>query len=280
MSPSGSGRLRPSRLVAVAAAAVCVLALAACGSGRSAGSTPTETATGEGQFGTDAPTDEPAPASTAPPAGGGGGGGTSGGGGGGGGGNASQYPGNAADYGLEMLKAIAAGDDARIVDLSSLATAQYINDQNYKARNGQWTHATCESGSCSYYNQTGDLASVGIDSSRLGQQSAVTSVSIEGRSFATDAVGYAQDLASAWTFDGRYVLLRSLATQPVVDALSGKQKLNAGGGGVGAQPTSCPAGLSGTCVEVYAVGGSPTISYVFAVDPGRLGQPNAVTGVS
>lgn len=267
----------PSRLLALTAATLCVITLAACGSDDNAGGTPAETATGEGEFGvsTATPTDEATPTTAATTAGGGGGSG-----GGGGGGNTSPYPGNAADYGLELLKAIAAGNDARIVDLSSLTTAQYINDQNYKARNGQWTHANCESGSCYYFNQTGDIASVGIDNSRLGQKSAVTSVNIEGGSYPTDAVNYAQQLASAWTFDGRYVVMRSLATQSVVNALSGKQKLNAGGGGVDAQPTSCPGGLSGTCVEVYAVGGSLTISYVFAVDPSRLGKPNAVTGVS
>jgi hypothetical protein len=179
-----------------------------------------------------------------------------------------------------MLQAIAAGDGARIVDLANLTVAQNIDSHNYKSRNGQWTHTNCEAGSCFYYNQTGDIATVGIDTSRLGQKSAVTVVTIEGGSFATDAVAYAQNLATAWTFDGRYVVLRSLATPTVVDALAGKQKLNAGGGGVGAQSASCPAGLSGTCVEVYAVGGSLTISYVFAVDPSRLGKPNAVTGVA
>jgi hypothetical protein len=264
---------RPSRLLAVAAATVCVMALAACGSDETPSGTPSETATGEGQLGvsTPTPTDEATPTATAT---------TPDGGGGGGGNNASPYPSNPADYGLEMLRAIAAGNDTRIVDLSDLNTAQYINTQNYKARNGQWTHANCESGFCYYYNQTGDIASVGINSSRVGQKSAVTSVNIEGGSFATDAVNYAQSLAYAWTFDGRYVVMRSLATQPVVNALSGKQKLNAGGGGVSAQSTSCPSGLSGTCVEVYAVGGSLSISYVFAVDPAKLGKPNAVTGVS
>lgn len=264
----------PRRLLTIAAAAACVITLAACGSDENPGPTPTSSETGEGQFGTGTatPTDTATPTSTATSSGGGGGGG--------GGGNTSPYPNSAADYGLEMLRAIAAGNDARIVDLSSLTTAQYVQNQNYKARNGQWIHANCESGSCFYYNQTGDIASIGIDSGRLGQASAVTSVYVEGGSFATDAVGYAQNLASAWTNDGRYVVMRALATQSVVNALNGKQKLNAGNGGVGAQPTNCPAGLSGTCVEVYAVGGSLTISYVFAVDPSKLGKPNAVTGVS
>lgn len=245
MSAPGPRSLRAGRRLATAAVAVGLIALAACGSDQNAASTPSQTVTGEGQFGTTAPTDDAAPTSSAPTAGGGGdsGGGSGGGGGAGGGGDASPYPSTAADYGLAMLRAIAAGDDARIVDLSSLATAQNIDSHNYKARNGQWTHTNCEAGSCFYYNQTGDIASVGIDTSRLGQKSAVTFVNIEGGSFPTNAVGYVEKLASAWTFDDRYVVLRSLATESVVTALSGKQKLNAGGGGVGgAAPTTCPAG--------------------------------------
>lgn len=266
---------RPGRHLILAAATACVIGLAACGSGGDPNTdvTPTESGTGQlGEVTTTPTTDANTPASTATSGGGGGGGG--------GGGNANPYPDNAKDYGLEMLGAIASGDDAGIVDLSDLNTAQYVQTQNYKSKNGQWTHANCESSNCYYYNETGDIASVGIDTSMLGQASAVTSVNIEGGSYAMDAVGYAQNLAQAWTYDGRYVAMRALATQSVIDALNGKQKLNAGGGGVSAGPTSCPGGLSGTCVSVYAVGGSLTISYVFAVDPSKLGKPNAVTGIS
>jgi hypothetical protein len=273
--------LRPGRLLAFAAATACVIALAACGSGEPSDN-PTATDSGQGQFGEASATPTATTSTTTTPtptSGGGGGGGGSGGGGGGGGGATSSYPNDATEYGLAILQAIAADNDARIVDLSNLNVGQYVDSQNYKAKNGQWTNANCENGvptMCFYYNQTGDIATVTIDAGKLGQKSAVSGVTIEGGSFPNDAVGYAQALAQTWTFSGRYVEMRALATQSVITFLNGVQKLNAGNGGVGAQSATCPSGQSGTCVEVYAVGGSLTISYVFVVDSSKLGKPNAV----
>jgi len=262
---------RPSRLLAVAAATVCVIALAACGSTETPGGTPSETATGEGQFGTTAPspTDEATPASTATTPGGGGGGG--------GGGNANPYPSNPADYGLEMLRAIAAGNDARIVDLSSLTTAQYIENQNYKARNGQWTHTNCESGSCYYYNQTGDIASIGIDNGRLGQKSAVTSVNIEGGSFPTEAGGYVQAFIRHW-IDGSTVGMRAHATPEVVSFIQPRSRPT---GGFVTQPTPCGSGR--LCLDSgrELAGGQPFGDIIhWVVDQNKLGGPNAIISAS
>lgn len=258
---------------ALAAAAIGVLALTACGS--KSPQDPNASPTGQGQLG-DAPsasasaTADGTPAATTTTQGGGG--------------TTNPYPSNAKDYGLEILKAIANNNDARIVDLSSLNTAQYVQQQNYKAKNGQWTHANCDSGAtqyCHYYNQTGDFASVGVETSKLSSKGAVSSVTIEGNTFASDAVNYVGQFAYNWTYDAGFVRMRAYATQQVVDAVSGKQKLNAGGGGVmSGGAVSCPPANQGkTCVEMHAVGGSLTISYTFVVDPTKVGKPNAVIGV-
>jgi hypothetical protein len=261
----------PRRLLAATAAAACLIVLAACGEQ----GTPNANPTGQGTLGdaTATPTvspSSPAPSSPAPTT-------TT---------TTNQpppnpYPNNARDYGLEILKAIANDNDSRIVDLSSLNTAQYVEQQNYKSKNGQWVYANCQSGStqtCNYYNQTGDFAMVMIDSSRLGRREAVSSVNIEGSTFASDAANYVGDFVYAWNYLD-YAHMRAHATQAVVEFANGHQKLTAGGGGVTTQMVSCPPGNSGrVCAQASATGGSLTIDYTFIVDPNKLGKPNAIVG--
>jgi hypothetical protein len=266
----------PRRLLCLAAAA-CLIALTACGGDAEPDTNPSTTETAEGQLGeaTATPsattTTSSAPATTTARGGGGGGGGGTGGGG---------YPDEPGDYGLAMLSAIAANDDARIVDLSSLNTAQHINQQNYKSKNGQWSLANCDPGTnphCYYYNQTGDFATVGVEAARLGQASAVSSVSIEGNSFATDAGGYVQDFVAAW-IAGSYVKQRAHANDTVINAVS---SLTLPQGGFVTQPSAC--GSNRLCVDAgeYLAGGVPAGQIIhFAVDQTRLGKPNAIVEAS
>ncbi len=263
------------RLLTVAAVAATLITLSACGDNAQPSPDPSESATsviGE-PSGEASPTDT---ATTATPT-------STGSSGGGGGGGNSPYPGNAKDYGLAMLAAIASSNDTRIVDLSSIDTANYINTQNYKSKNGQWTHANCDSGGtqyCHYYNQTGDFASVAVDSGKLGSKGAVSSVTMEGNSFAGDAAGYVGQFVYNWTYDTGFVRMRAYATQQVVDAVRSKQKLNAGNGGTTTSSVTCPSAHQGrACVEASAVGGSLTISYIFVVDQSKLGKPNAIIAV-
>lgn len=274
MSPA-----RPRVLLGVAAAAACLIALAACGDNANPTANPSLSESGSGEFGgetatptTDATTQVPVTTTTT----------------GGGGGNTNPpqnnpYPNNAKDYGLAILTAIKDSDDGRIVDLSSLHTAQYVQTQNYKAKNGSWVFANCDSGGtqvCHYYNQTGDFADVAVDTSKLGQKGAVSSVSMLGGTFPTDAANYVGSFVYNWTFDGAYSRMRAFATQSVVDFANSHQKLNAGNGGTSGQTTNCPSGNAGkVCVEAYSVGGSLTIDYTFIVDPSKLGKPNAIVGV-
>jgi hypothetical protein len=93
---------RSRRVAAIAATAACLLALAACAKDGTPAANGTSEPTGQGQIG-----DASASATTTPD-----GTATTTSGGGGGGSTTSPYPNNAKDYGLEILKAIAANNDA------------------------------------------------------------------------------------------------------------------------------------------------------------------------
>ena len=262
---------RPSRLLALAAAAACVITLAACGAKAAPNVDPTSTS--DGQIGdvtstptddvtttTSAPTTATSTSNNNPPA--------------------SPYPGNAKDYGFEILKAIAQNNDARIVDLGGLNTAQYVNTQNYKSKNGSWTFTDCTSGStqmCSYYNVPGNIATVGVESGKLGKKEAVNSVYIEGDAFATEAGGYVTDFVMAW-INGSYVRQKAFANDTVINFVKNKTKPQ---GGFVTQPQPC--GSNRLCVDAgeYLAGGQPAGQIIhFVVDQGKLGKANAIVSAS
>jgi len=266
------------RATMLSAAAVLGLALGACG--KSGGSS----ALGDAPPGSPTavqttPNTSPSPGSTT--SGGGGGGG-------GGGGTATQsplYPKDAKSYGLEILKAIAAKDNGRLVSLSSLNTANYAQTQNYASKNGQWTNTDCTSGSnptCGYYNQTGDIAMVGLDASKLGNPGAGSYVTIEGDTFAKDASAYVGAFGSAWQ-SGSYARMVSLSSNAIADHFKATQTFTAAGAaGISysaAHPCAKTAGK--TCVDLIPVGGTTNPPYQhLIVDTSRIaaGKPNGIIG--
>jgi hypothetical protein len=265
-------RLRRAAMAAVAAG---VLALTACGSKPS---DVTVEPTGQGQLG-DAPSATPSPTADGTPAA------TTTTGGGGGGGTTSPYPSSAKDYGLEILKAIANNNDARIVDLSSLSTAQYVQQQNYKSKNGQWTYTDCQSGStqsCHYYNQTGDTAQVGIETAKLGTTGAASSVTIDGGSFATQPGPYVGAFGSAWEA-GDYAKMVSLSSTSIANHFNTLPKFSSVNAGITySGPGPCPApNAAKTCVALQQVGGTATLpARYLIVDVAKIGagKPNGIIG--
>ncbi len=267
------------RRAAVAVIAAGMLALAACGS--NSPQNVTAEPSGQGQIG-DAP-EASATANASSPAAttttlsnGGGGGGTT---------NPNPYPSNAKDYGLEILKAIANNNDARIADLSSVSTAQYVQQQNYKSKNGQWTHTNCQSGStqyCHYYNQTGDTAQVGIDATKLGTKGAGSSVTIDGGSFSTSAAPYVQAFGTAWEA-GDYTKMVSLSSIAIASHFNTLPKFSSVSAGISTTgPAPCPApNAAKTCVALVQVGGTATLSAKnLIVDVAKIsaGNPNGIIG--
>jgi hypothetical protein len=263
------------RRAAVAAIAVGLLALTACGN--KAPQDPNAQPDGQGQIG-DAPSASASasangtPAATAATQGGGGGGGTS-----------NPYPSNAKDYGLEILKAIANKDNVRLAALADLNTVNYA--QQYQNKNGQWTHTDCADGAtvtCHYYNQTGDIASVGMMKAKLGGQGAGVSVYLEQGTYPTNASSYVQSFVYNWTFTDSYAHMVSLSSPSIVSYVKTQQKLNAGGGGITtSNPHPCATNASKTCVDASAVGGTLNLpTYHFIVDPAKIsaGKPNGIVG--
>jgi hypothetical protein len=266
------------RATMLSAAAVLALALSACG--KSGGSSalgdappgsPTAVAT--------SPNTSPSPGSTT--SGGGGGGG-------GGGGTATQsplYPKDAKSYGLEVLKAIANKDNTRLIALSSQNTANYAQIQGYSKYTGSWTNTDCTGGpnpTCSYYDQTGDLAQVGLDASKLGNQGAGSYVTIEGGTYATNASSYVSAFGSAWE-SGAYARMVSLSSNSIADHFKATQTLTAGGASgittMGPHPCAKTAGK--TCVDLVGVGGTanPPCQHLI-IDTSRIsaGKPNGIIG--
>jgi hypothetical protein len=265
-------RLRSA--ASVAAAAACLLVLGACGS-KAPEDGPT-TPSGQGQIGADPSASEttngtPAPTTTTTQ--------------GGGGGQPSPYPNNAKDYGLEILKAIANNNDSRIVDLSSLNTAQYVQQQNYKAKNGQWTYTHCQSGGtqyCHYYNQTGDTASVGVESAKLGKKEAVSSVTMEGSTFPNSGGPYGLAFGTAWE-SGDFTKMVSLSSTSIANHFNSLPKFSSVNAGITySGPAPCPApNASKTCVTLTQVGGTATLpSRHLIIDNAKItaGKPNGIIG--
>jgi len=260
------------RWIAIAAASSLAITLIACGSkaNNTAGPTNTDSAaaqTGSAPSGSATGTGTPTTATT-----------TSNGGGVGGQTSTNPYPTNAKDYGLAVLQAIANGNDSKIVDLSSLSTATYIQQQNYKGNYTSsrlpWVNTDCASSMCNYYDQHGDLASVGIDSSKLGKAGAATSVYIEGSAFAGDTAGYVQTFVTGGWVGGRNVIMLAYANQTIANFVKSKTTPQ---GGFVTQPTNC--GTNRQCVDAgeYLAGGQPAGQIIhFTVDTTKLGKPNAI----
>jgi hypothetical protein len=266
------------RATMLSAAAVLALALGACG--KSGGGS---SAIGDAPPGS--PTAVGTPPNTSPSPGGTSGGG---GGGGGGGGTATQsplYPKDAKSYGLEILKAIANKDNNRLVSLSSQNTANYAQTQGYSKYTGSWTNTDCTGGgnpTCSYYDQTGDLAQVGLDASKLGNAGAGSYVTIEGDSFSKDAAAYVGAFGNAWQ-SGSYARMVSLSSNSIADHFKATQTFTAAGAaGISysaAHPCAHTAGK--TCVDLMPVGGTTNPPYQhLIVDTSRIaaGKPNGIIG--
>jgi hypothetical protein len=262
---------RSRHLLGLAGVVVCLVALTACGSGNNQpNAQATSTGTGQGQAGgvtstpPSGPTTSRTTATTDTSAGNPG----------------SSYPTSAKDYGLAMLQAIAGANDSKIVDLSSLNTANYIQAQNYKSKNGSWTWTDCSSGgaqSCNYYNQTGDFATIGVDTSKLGKSGAVTSVYIQGGNFATDAGSYVNAFVFAW-INNSYVQEKAYANDTIINFVKTKTTPQ---GGFTTQPSAC--GTNRLCVDAgeYLAGGVPAGQIIhFVVDQTKLGKPNAIISAS
>jgi hypothetical protein len=263
------------RATMLSAAAVLALALSACGKSGGGSSAIGDAPPGSPTAAGTSPNTSPSPGST------------SGGGGGGGGGTATQsplYPKDAKSYGLEILKAIANKDNARLIALSSQNLANYAQMQNYPSKNGQWTYTDCTSGSgpmCSYYNQTGDIAMVGLDAGKLGGQNAGTSVNIEGGTFDKTPSSYVSAFLSAWSF-GTYAKTVSLSSPAIADHFKATPPYSSvGAAGIAQSPQPCATNPSKTCVRVTQQGGTATLpDQHFIVDTARIaaGKPNGIIG--
>jgi hypothetical protein len=268
------------RAALLSAAAVLSLALGACGKsggGNSAlGDAPPTGAS------TSLPNTSPSPGANATA--------TSGGGGGGGGGatatTSPAYPKDAKSYGLEVLKAIAKPDNVRLVALSSLSVATYVQGQSYyQTKNSQWTNTDCTSGSsttCSYYNQTGDIAQVGMDVAKLGGQGAATSATIESGTYAKDAPSYVYAFGGAWIY-GSYARMVSLSSVSIADHFKATQTFTAAGasGYSNSAAHPCATNSTKTCVDLVPVGGTTNPPYQhLIVDMTRIsaGKPNGIIG--
>jgi len=188
----------------------------------------------------------------------------------------SAYPSTAKDYGLAVLKAIKDNDQTRIVDLADLNTAQYhtVTHQNYQL-NGSWVHTDCSGGStptCNYYNQTGATALVVVDASKLGKAHAVTAVSFNNGSFATDANGYVLQFINEWQ-NGSNVGMLARANSTVVNFVKSRTVPT----GVVTTVASC--GTNRMCITsgTEVAGGAPFGQLTkWTVDTTKLGKPNAI----
>jgi hypothetical protein len=269
------------RWVAVAAMAAALLALTACGKDSASGSG-TDNGSGSGLLG-GAASPSPDLSATGDGAGDGTGGGNPGGGGGGGSAPAGPtYPNDAKSYGLEILKAIGNKDNARLAALVDLSTVNYA--QQYQNNNAQWTYTDCASGAtqmCHYYNQTGDIASVGILTAKLGQTQAGSSVYVEGGSYPTNASGYVLAFGSSWE-SGAYAKMVALSSNSIADHYKGVAKFSSVNAGITAgTPKPCATNASKMCVDLSQVGGTATLpAQHLIVDMAKIGagKPNGIIG--
>jgi hypothetical protein len=262
------------RIGAATAVAAVLVALGACGkSNPPAGGN--NNPSGAGQIG-DAGNASGTPTAAATTQGTGGGGN----GGGGGGATTSPYPSDAKSYGLEILKAIANKDNVRLKALTDTNTVNYVLQQLYQNKNGQWTYISCTNGtttSCHYYNQTGDTAQVGMTTSQLGNPGAGNSVYIQGDNFPTDPSGYVLAFVSSW-MGGNYDRMVALSSTSVAGYAQGQTTPKVGKVG---SAYSCGSGK--TCVDAGSdiAGGVAYPPYFhFVIDTAKIsaGKPNGITG--
>jgi hypothetical protein len=258
---------------AIAAGLALALTLVACGNKSAPDASAPQSATANGQVGqvSASGATSTSPANSASTSGGGG--------------NQNPYPSNAKDYGLAFLQAVAAKNDPKIVDLASLSVANDPNMSFYKSTDGNWTFTDCQTGSpvaCHYYNQTGSIATVGVDSGKLGKAGAVSYLSVEGGSLPNDPGGYVLAFGAAWDA-GNYAKMVSLSSTTVADHFRTTQTLvqqgAAGTSYSGAHP--CTNNASKTCVDLTPVGGTTNPAPIqFVVDTSKISQakPNGITG--
>jgi hypothetical protein len=267
------------RWAAVATVATALFALTACGGGGGGDPTPTGTDDGSGTTigGAATPTDTTTPDGTVTTTSGGGGGGGSG-----GGQQGPYYPSDAKTYGLEILKAIGNKDNVRLTALADLNTVNYA--QQYQNRNAQWTNTDCGGGgttTCNYYNQTGDIAMVGMTTAKLGSAGAGVSVYVEGGSYPTDAGNYVLTFGSSWE-SGSYAKMVALSSNSIANHVQTLPKFSSVSAGITVgSPHPCATNGSKTCVELSQVGGIANLpSRSFIVDMTKIsaGKPNGIIG--
>jgi hypothetical protein len=260
---------RSRHLLGLAGVAVCLVALTACGNKQP---TAQATSTGQGQAGevTSTPT---SPTATA----------TSTGNGTGGGNQGPSYQTTAKDYGLALLQLIPGNDETKIVDLSGSGIYLFLQQNpEYKTKNASWTWTDCTSGgtqTCHYFNQTGDIAQVVVDASKLGKAHAVSSVYFNQGTYPTDPSSYVGAFYGAWG-SSNYAMMVALSSTNVANHVQGLQTLEAQGaaGTSTSQPYTCG---SKTCVRIDPVGGTANPApLVFTVDTAKIsqGKPGGITG--
>jgi hypothetical protein len=269
-------RRRSGMILSAAAAMALALTLTACGSN------PNPSDSGNAALGNAPSSSASASPGTSPSNAGTNSGGT---GGGSGGGSGPSYPKDAKSYGLEILKAVAAKDYTRLGNLADANTVNY--SKQYASKNASWTNTNCDlSGpqtNCYYYNQTGDVAQVGMTTAKLGNPGAGTLVYLDQSTFPNDPSSYVSAFSNIWTNGGSYARMVSLSSASITDHfVNGVGKLNAGGGGIQASaPHSCTTNASKTCIDVSAVGGSLNLPIQhFIVDTTKVsaGKPNGIIG--
>jgi len=271
-------RRRRAAILSTAATLALALSLAACGKG--AGN-PSPADSGNAALGN-------APSSSASPSGGTTSGGTGTGGGGGGtgastGNSGPTYPKDAKSYGLEILKALGNKDYTRMGELADANTVSYA--KQYANKNASWTNTDCgtsgPTSTCNYYNQTGDIATVGMITATLGKERAGNSVSVEGGTYDKAAQPYVQAFGQNMEF-GTYAHMVSLSSNSIADHFKSIPKFSSVSAGVTAGAAHpCTTNASKTCVDLMQVGGTATLpTQHLIVDMSRIsaGKPNGIIG--
>lgn len=186
----------------------------------------------------------------------------------------NPYPGNAKDYGLKFLAAIKSNDQTKIVDFAGVNVYQdAIGNYNAQNLNGNWSSSHCEGGSCWYYNEVGNTAQVGIDSSKLGKAHAVGYVNFDVGTFENDINSYVMSFLFGW-LNGQKVTMNSHALDGVVNGVGGLTKPT---GGFLTAPVGCGSGKQ--CVDAghELAGGQPYGPCIrFVVQTSKLGKADAI----
>lgn len=262
------------RVTYLSLAAVLLVGLAACGSkdngnsslGTAGTATPTATASGGN-------TDGPGPTQTT--SGNTGGNPTSG----NTGNQTPTYPKDANTYGLEILKAWGAKDDARLVVLVETGTFTQIKGYP-QPTNTQWTSLLCEATSpdttrCNYYNAVNIMAVVFMQNAKLGAKNAGSTLYTENLDIPKIPSEYTNRFAYAWS-QQNYVGMFVLSNKSVADYFKTKAVLNNWSSD---NPVACPGAPTKMCVTLNSGPQNlvPTIRFTVDLPKISAGKPGGIT---